>query len=70
MVDAARALELREVLVETQTLLADEARDARAAGKLRSLAVSFDAEADSARGVSRDRFSALSESLEAIADRL
>ena len=70
VVDAARALELREALAETQTLLADEARDARAAGKLRSLAVSFDADADSARGVSRDRLIALSESLEAIADRL
>jgi len=40
------------------------------AGKLRSLAVAFDTEAESLRGRTRDRFEMLSDSLEAIADRL
>ncbi|MDF1766174.1 MAG: DUF305 domain-containing protein [Gammaproteobacteria bacterium] len=70
VLSSSRSEELSAALADAQGLIDDVGRDARVAGKLRSLAVTFNDEAESARGVSRDRLIALSGSLEVIADRL
>lgn len=70
VVTSDRAEDLSAALSDAQERLDNNVRDERVAGKLRSLAVSFDTEAESMRGRTRDRFELLSESLEAIAERL
>ena len=70
VVTSDRAEDLSAALSDAQERLDNNDRDERVAGKLRSLAVSFDTEAESMRGRTRDRFELLSESLEAIAERL
>ena len=70
VLSSSRSEELSAALADAQGLIDAVGRDARVAGKLRSLAVTFNDEAESARGVSRDRLIALSGSLEVIADRL
>jgi hypothetical protein len=70
VVTSDRAEDLSAALGDAQERLDNNVRDERVAGKLRSLAVSFDTEAESMRGRTRDRFELLSESLEAIAERL
>jgi hypothetical protein len=70
VVTSDTAEDLSAVLGDAQERLDNNVRDDRVAGKLRSLAVSFDTEAESSRGRTRDRFELLSDSLEAIAEKL
>ena len=70
VVSPGRATDLSSALSDAQDRLNEAVRDERVAGKLRSLAVTFGTEAKSLRGRTRDRFEMLSDSLEAIADRL
>ena len=70
VVSPDRATDLSSALSDAQDRLNEAVSDERVAGKLRSLAVTFDTEAESLRGRTRDRFEMLSDSLEAIADRL
>ena len=70
VVSPDRATDLSSALSDAQDRLNEAVSDERVAGKLRSLAVTFGTEAKSLRGRTRDRFEMLSDSLEAIADRL
>ncbi len=65
-----QAEDLSVAIADAEDRLINAERDARVAGKLRSLAVIYDMESEESRERTRDRYIALSDTLEAIADRL
>lgn len=70
VISEAQAQDLEASLADAQSALEAGRRDDRIAGKLRSLAVVYAGESETARGRTRDRYLALSATLEDIAERL